>query len=192
MSDPTPDPIASESHVTRLLGELAAGAPGAAEELWPLIYGDLRELARRQLGGERVGHTLEPTGLVHEAWMRLRPDHAGGATGRESYLALAARIMRSILVDHARRRGAAKRGGGAERVTLSAVGAEDGTVDVLAIDEALTRLAETDAELARIAELHVFAGMTQGEVAKTLGIAKRTLDRRWRVASAWLRKELAP
>jgi RNA polymerase sigma factor (TIGR02999 family) len=184
------DPALPPDRVTQLLSDLATGEEGAADELMPLIYGDLRRLAQRQLSGERAGHTLEPTALVHEAWMRLRPDHAGRAESRDRYFALAARIMRSILVDHARRRGAAKRGGDAERVTLSGVGDVDAGVDVLELHDALERLAETDEELARIAELHVFAGMTQGEVASALGIAKRTLDRRWRVASAWLRKEL--
>jgi len=177
--------------VTRLLAEYSTGQDGAEEALLALIYEELRRLARSQLSSEREGHTLEPTALVHEAWLRLNPEHAAGAQSRGHYLALAARIMRRLLVDHARRRIAAKRGGDAKRVTLSEMGSGASGVDVLEAHDALEALAEADPELARIAELHIFAGMTQAEVSAELGIPKRTLERRWRVASTWLRKELA-
>lgn len=185
-----PDPEPDRGEVTRLLAELGRGDEAVAERLLPLIYDDLRGLARRQLGHEREGHTLDPTALVHEAWLRLRPGHAAGAESRGRYFALAARIMRSLLVDHARRRRAGKRAAAGERVTLSAIGDAAHEVEILDLHEALERLSAVDEQLGRIAELRIFGGMTQDEVAATLAIPKRTLERRWRVASTWLRREL--
>jgi len=176
---------------TQLLALWADGDADAGERLWPLVYEDLRRIARRHLSEERPGHTLDPTALVHEAWMQLGPEHARGAAGRGQYLAFASRVMRSFLVDHARRKGAEKRGGRRERVTLAGVLVDEtGQADVLTVHDMLETLCATDAELGRIAELRIFGGLTQEEIAEVLELPKRTLERRWRVASAWLRREL--
>ena len=179
---------------TQLLALWANGDTGAGERLWPLVYDDLRHIARRHLADERAGHTLDPTALVHEAWMQIGPEHARGASGvpnRSQYLAFASRVMRSYLVDHARRKGADKRGGRQKRVTLAGVVVDDtGQTDVLTVHDMLDALSAADEELGRIAELRIFGGMTQNEIAEVVGLPKRTLERRWRIASAWLRREL--
>jgi len=175
----------------------AEGNADAGERLWPLIYEDLRRIARRHLSEERAGHTLDPTALVHEAWMQIDPGDAVGVRGargaanRGQYLAFASRVMRSFLVDHARRRGAEKRGGRQGRVTLAGVDAGGtGEADLLTLHDMLETLSATDAELGRIAELRIFGGLTQEEIAEVVDLPKRTLERRWRVASAWLKAEL--
>ncbi len=158
------------------------------------IYRDLRDLARRQLGRERKGHTLQPTALVHEACLRLlrsRPDL--GAVPSAQLLAMAGNAMRRILVDHARRRGAAKRGHGAARITLDeSLGAEArNPLDVIAVDDALDRLAELDPRQAKIVELRFFAGLQCDEVAEVLTLSRSTVQDDWAMARAWLRRELA-
>lgn len=158
----------------------------------PLVYDELRGLAAR-LMGQRGGHTLQATALVHEAWLKLaRRERAGdGWDGRAHFLAVAARAMRQVLVNHARDRGAQKRGGEAMRVTLDeAIGAvEVDAVEVLALDDALQRLAQLDPRQAKVVELRSFGGLSIEEVATALGVGLTTVKADWRFARAWLRRE---
>jgi RNA polymerase sigma factor (TIGR02999 family) len=179
--------------VTELLRAWGAGDAGAAEALVPLVYEELRRQAKRALRREGEGHTLQATALVHEAWLRLDGQHDARWESRTQFLAVAAQMMRRVLVDHARTRLALKRGGGATQVTLgdadSAVSASD-DVDVLALDEALARLAALDPRKARLVELRYFAGLSIPEAATALGISPATVGREWAVARMWLRREL--
>ncbi|MEZ6234783.1 MAG: ECF-type sigma factor [Phycisphaerales bacterium] len=158
--------------------------------IFPLIYEDLRRVARRYMNQQSSNHTLQPTALVNEAFMRIRD--AGGAINGEGHaLAIAAVAMRSILVDHARRRTAQKRGGGARPVALSGGEAVDHrAVEVLELDDLLRRLAQLDPRRARVVELRFFAGMTNEEIAEALGVARSTVAEDWAVARAWLRVQL--
>jgi RNA polymerase sigma-70 factor (ECF subfamily) len=180
------------SDVTRLLDELRSGDREALDRMLPLVYAELRQIAARALRDERGGHTLQPTALVHEAYLRM----AGGENvpwqNRAHFLGCAARVMRNVLVDHARARRAGKRGGGGARVTLTeALGLADSRdVDLAALDDALTALAETDEQKARIVELRYFGGLSEVEVAEVLGISERTVRRGWTMAKAWLRREM--
>ncbi len=178
--------------VTRLLDELSAGADGAADRLWPIVYGALRDLADRYLGQESVGHTLQPTALVHEAYLRLVGNGNLGAGGRGHFYAVAARAMRRILVDHARRRGAVKRGGGVQRVPLAEAADADVAPDdyILELDEALTELASLDLPLACVVELRFFGGLTIEETAALLEVSSMTVKRRWRMAKGWLHRRI--
>lgn len=168
------------------------GRPDDAEELLGLLYDDLRDIARRALSRERANHTLQPTALVHEAWMRVDQGPSAPWESRAHFLGIAARVMRQVLVDHARRRGALKRGGHFEPVTLEGMPGEADTapVDVLALDDALARLAAHDARKARVVELRLFAGMTMDEVAEALAVSKRTAEGDWAFARAWLCAQL--
>jgi RNA polymerase sigma factor (TIGR02999 family) len=178
--------------VTRILNALDAGDSGAAAQLLPLVYDELRRLAAAFMRRERPGQTLQPTGLVHEAYLRL----AGAGTpwrDKRHFVGIAARSMRQILVERARARGAQKRWAGMNRVTLSdslAVAANEETI-LPAIDEALERLAKIDAEQAKIVELRYFAGLSIEETADALGMSPATLKRRWSLARAWLLRELS-
>lgn len=179
--------------VTDLLCAWGAGETGASEELVPLVYAELRRQARRVLRREGEGHTLQPTALVHEAWLRLDGQHDARWESREQFFAVAATMMRRVLVDHARARRARKRGGGGAQVTLGEAAhavatAED--VDVLALDDALGRLATIDPRKARLVELRYFAGLTMPEAAAALGVSLATVGREWAVARMWLRREL--
>jgi len=183
--------------VTVLLRRLGAGEASAADELLPLVYERLHELARGYMGDERRGHTLQPTALVHEAWLRL--ERAPNAwlsdpttVDRNRFLSVAARAMRHVLVDHARRRRADKRGAQAERVPLDDVleNLEQPTGDLLALDEALARLTDSDAELASIVELRFFGGLTVQEAADVLSVSPRRVERGWSTARMWLMREL--
>jgi RNA polymerase sigma factor (TIGR02999 family) len=179
--------------VTQLLRVLDLSDPKHAEELLAIVYDELRELARRQLGGERQGHPLQPTDLVHEAYLRLVDARDIAWESRAHFFGSAARAMRQILVDHARRRDAAKRGGGLERVTLDSgiAAAEDSvTADVLDLHEALVRLSAQDCGLERLVELRFFAGLTLEEAAATLGVSRRKAAKDWSVARLWLQREL--
>ena len=179
--------------VTELLHAWGAGDSGAGEALAPIVYAELRRQARRALRREGQGHTLQPTALVHEAWLRLDRQHGARWESRTQFLAVAAQMMRRVLVDHARTRHALKRGGAATQVTLSeadaAVASAD-DVDVLALDEALARLAAIDPRKARLVELRFFAGMSIPEAAAALGVSLATVGREWAVARMWLRREL--
>jgi RNA polymerase sigma-70 factor (ECF subfamily) len=181
----------SPSSVTTLLAAARSGDAGALDALLPLVYEELRRVARAQMRRERPGQTLEATALVHEAWMRL----AGGsvpAEDRTHFIAIAARLMRQILVERARARHAAKRGGRRERVTLDeGLLPSSGTpVDVLALDEALERLAAIDPMNARLVELRFFGGLTVEEAAEALDMSPATIKRRWALARAFLLREL--
>jgi RNA polymerase sigma factor (TIGR02999 family) len=183
-----------EAHaVTQLLHAWGAGAAGASDALVPLVYAELRRQARRALRREGEGHTLQPTALVHEAWLRLDGQHDARWESRSQFLAVAAQMMRRVLVDHARTRHALKRGGGGTHVTLGhaeqAVAAAD-QVDVLALDDALARLAVLDPRKARLVELRYFAGLSIPEAAAALGVSLATVGREWAVARMWLRREL--
>ena len=180
------------SEVTSLLRRWGGGDASARDALMPVLHGELRKLARARLRREREGHTLEPTALVHEAYIRL-VDQRVQWVNRAHFFALAAQAMRRVLVDHARAHVAAKRGGHAERVTLTgaiAAAAAPAGVDVLWLHEALDRLAELDARQARVVELRYFAGMSVEEVAEVLGISPATVKREWQTARLWLARAL--
>ncbi len=183
---------AEPGDVTRLLREFGAGDSEALNEAIPLLYGELRALAGRAMRGERRDQTLDTTGLAHEAYLRLRDQHRVEWQDRKQFLAIAAQMMRRILVDHARRRGAAKRGGLRDRVALNESGIEDKDppLDLPAIDAALGRLAVLDPRLAKIVELRFFGGLTVEDTADVLESSPATVKRDWSVAKAWLRREL--
>jgi RNA polymerase sigma factor (TIGR02999 family) len=173
--------------VTRILAAVEAGDPKAAADLLPLIYDELRQLAAARLAAERPGQTLQPTALVHEAYLRLIGDQR--FDGRGHFFAAAAEAMRRILVEAARRKGRAKRGGDHQRVDLGDYEVTVGSPaeDILAVDEALTRLAAEDPEAARVVQLHFFAGLSVEQAAEALGISRATAYRQWNFARAWLR-----
>jgi RNA polymerase sigma factor (TIGR02999 family) len=181
-----------EAEVTGLLAALAGGEEAALERLLPLVYDELRGIAHRQLRYERQGHTLNTTALVHEAFLRLVDASQIQWQGRAHFFAIAARAMRQILINYAVRRRAAKRGGGQAPLPLEeAEGLTDAQAEeVLALDEALTRLALLDERQARVVELRFFAGMGVDETATALGISPATVKRDWTVARAWLNRAL--
>lgn len=167
--------------------------PEEAGELFPRLYSELREIADRLLRGEMVGHTLQPTALVHEAWFKLAGPSAPQPVDRAHFLALAARAMRQVLVDHARRRRTLKRGGAVVDLTIAddRLGFSIPIDDLISVDDALTRLAERSERLARVVELRFFAGLSEEEVASALGVTVRTVQRDWVKARAWLHAHLA-
>jgi RNA polymerase sigma-70 factor (ECF subfamily) len=175
-----------------LLARIATGDPAAASALAERLQDELRSLAAAHLGVRARAVTLQPTVLVNEAWIRLAEREGLPFENRHYFLAFASKVMRGILVDSVRARNANKRGGGRERVTLSDVIARDGTnlLDLLAVDEALTRLATLDPECAELVELKFFGGMEPREIAEVLGVSESTIDRRWRFTRAWLQAEL--
>jgi len=180
------------SEVTRLLDVAAAGDHRAAADLLPLVYDELRKLAAARMAGESPDHTLQPTALVHEVFIRLVDQRRVDWQDRAHFFGVAANVMRRILVDHARRRGASKRGEGVPSVPIDEardVAASDG-MPVLALDQALDRLEKVDAELARIVELRAFGGLTIEEAAHVLSVSPSTAKRDWRTAKAWLTREL--
>ena len=176
-----------------LLRRMDQGDSEAAERLLGLLYGELHELASGYMGGERAEHTLQPTALVHEAWLRMAGTAGPELTDRAHFLALAARAMRRILIEHARRRGARKRGSGGTREPLDeALVAYErtGEADLLTLNGALGELEELDLQLAQIVEQRFFAGATNADVARALGVSERTVERGWRTARSWLRGRL--
>lgn len=189
---PEPPDRLEGADVTELLRRRSEGEAAAGDALLDLVYDELRELAARHLARERADHTLQPTALIHEAWLRLDGRPGDSFPSRGHYFSLASRVMRQLLTDHARTKNAEKRGGGRERVTLEGrEGAADADpIDVLTLDEALTNLAEVDPELEQIVVLRFFGGLTAVEAADALGMPLRTLERRHRTASAWLRRAL--
>jgi RNA polymerase sigma factor (TIGR02999 family) len=178
--------------VTKLLIDWSKGNQAALGELAPLVYRDLHERARNHLRHERPDHTLQPTALIHEAYLRLVKDSPPEWNGRAHFLAVASRVMRQILVDHARRHQAGKRGGGAANVSLDEVlvPAQSENADLMALDEALSKLAVFDERKCRIVEMRYFAGCSVDETAAALGIAPVTVMREMRVAEAWLRRAM--
>ncbi|MGD8375207.1 MAG: sigma-70 family RNA polymerase sigma factor [Acidobacteriota bacterium] len=178
--------------ITRLLARWRGGDAEALDRLFPLVYGPLREIAARQMRVERPGHTLQPTALVNEAYLRLVRRDGAVVEDRAQFLAVAAQAIRRILVDHAREKGRLKRGGGRLRVTLSEeVAADARDLDLVALDEALERLGEQDPENQQVVELRFFGGLSEKEVATVLGLSERTVRRRWTYARAWLFRELS-
>ena len=176
----------------RILQEVEQGREGASERLAALLYDEVRRIARRELAGERADHTLQPTALAHEAYLRLANGDNGGFGSRGEFLAAAAVAIRRVLVEHARRRARLKRGGDRARVDLDpgelAGAVRDDTL--LDLDEALQRLERFSSEHAHTVGLHVFAGMTIEEIAEHRGVSVSTIGREWRFARAWLRGEL--
>ncbi len=187
----TPDPPA-EGAVTRLLIALGDGDRGAFDQLLPLVHQELHAAAARLLRRERVGHTLQPTELVHEAWLRLADGAAPDLASRGHFIAVAARVMRQVLVDHARRRLAEKRGGGVKAVSLpDHLAAPAAPEEIIALDEALDRLAQLNPRLRTVVEYRFFAGLEETEIAALLKVTTRTVQRDWVRARAWLHQELA-
>jgi RNA polymerase sigma factor (TIGR02999 family) len=185
--------LPSESGTRELLARAAAGEPRAAEELLPILYDELRRLAANELAREAPGRTLQATALVHEAWLRLVGESDPGWNGRGHFFAAAARAMRRILVEEARRRGRSKRGGDRERVELSALqlpGREAGGYDLCVVAELLERLEARDPRKARLVELRWLAGLSAEDAAAALGISLATVEREWRFLKAWLQGEL--
>jgi RNA polymerase sigma-70 factor, ECF subfamily len=178
--------------VTELLVEWSRGDHAALDRLLPIVYKELQRLARRELRRERVDQTLQPTALVNELYLKLVEQRRASWDNRAQFFAVAAQMMRRILVDHARAHVASKRGGRQPRLSLSeAVNVEaEPAFDVLAVDEALAKLAELDSEQARVVELRFFAGLSVEETAQVLGRSPRTIGREWRLARAWLFRQL--
>ena len=180
--------------VTQVLEQLRNGDQRAADKLLPLVYDEFRALARHYLQQERMNHTLQPTALVHEAYMKLVDQTRVDWQGKSHFFAVAAQAMRRILVEQARRKGRVKRGGGLHKVDLAAhepAGAAP-AVDVLTVDEALTRFAAGHPEKAELVKLRYFVGMTLTEAAAALGVSTATAERHWRFARAWLARALGP
>jgi RNA polymerase sigma factor (TIGR02999 family) len=183
----------STEQVTRLLAEASAGKREALEALLPLVYDELRRRAAAYMKHERPGQTLQATALVHEAYLRLMKEPNTRWQNRAHFCAIAANSMRQILVERARARGRVKRAGNQQRITLSdtlAAPEPPDAVDVEELDAALTRLAQLDAELARLVELRFFGGLSIEETAEVLGISTATVKRRWATARAWLKREM--
>ena len=178
--------------VTQLLAEMVDGEQDAADRLMPLVFDQLHLLAERLLRRERAGHTLQPTALVNEAYVRMVGHNRIDWKGKTHFFAIGARNMRRILVDHARHRKRHKRGGEMQRIPLT----DDLCVsnrndeDILAIEEALNKLEKLDPRQARMVELRFYGGLTVGEVAEVLGVSKRTVESDWTMVRAWLRREL--
>ena len=179
--------------ITELLVAWEKGDDGAFEPLSRLVYGELRALAAAQMRGERRTHTLQPTALVHEAFLRLSSQRGRQWKERRQFFAVSASLMRQVLVDHARSRQASKRGGEATRIEVTSLDELPTTpevFDVLALDDALTRLAALQPRLSRVVELRFFGGLEVDETAEALGCSPRTVKRDWALARAWLVREL--
>ena len=182
----------SPQEVTQLLNDWTNGSQAARDELMPLVYEELRRLAHRHMGRERPGHTLQTSGLVNEAFLRLVDQTNVHWKNRAHFFAIAAQIMRRILVDYARSRRYAKRGGGARQVSLNEalIVSEGRSAEVVALDDALKGLAAIDQRKSQIVELRFFGGLSIEETAEVLGVSPGTVMRDWTLAKAWLRKEM--
>ena len=180
--------------VTRLLAELKLGNRDALGQLMPLVYEELRRLARHYGRAERTGHTIQPTALVHEAYLRLIGQDQANWQNRAHFIGVAARMMRRVLADYARQHLAGKRKGDGARVDIDGVDIEARPLpmeEILAVDHALERLAVLDPRQGCVVELRYFGGLTEEEAAQTLGVSPRTVRRDWTMAAAWLRSELS-
>jgi RNA polymerase sigma-70 factor, ECF subfamily len=183
-----------DGEVTILLAEMKLGHKDALDRLMPLVYAELRRLAGHYLRGERVGHTLQPTALVNEAFLRLVGQNRADWQHRGQFIGVAAQLMRRILVDYARQRAAGKRAGSAvtlDEERLSPGAGMDRTEEILAVEEVLGRLTELDPQQAHIVEMRYFGGLSVDETAEALSISPRTVKRDWAMARAWLRAQLA-
>jgi len=187
-------PDQTRADVTRLLVLWTGGNQQAMEDLLPLVYDELRKLARRYLQRERPGHTLQSTALVHEAYLRMIDQHDVSWQGRSHFFGIAAQMMRRILVDHARGRDAAKRGAGACKLTLDEdlLAPAERDINLVALDQALDTLSKLDSQQGRIVELRFFAGLSIEETAEVLKISPATVKRDWAMAKAFLSRQLKP
>ena len=190
-----PDPksqTARSADLTRILQEVGAGRAHASDELLPLVYEELLLIARQRLRDERANHTLNATALVHEAYLRLAGDDSACWESRAHFFGAAARAMRQVLIDYARRRGREKRIGGRRQLPLNVVdlAVEAPLEDVLAVDRAVEKLGKQDPHLADIVQLRFYAGLSIEETASALGISERTVRREWSLARAWMLREL--
>jgi RNA polymerase sigma factor (TIGR02999 family) len=192
MKADAPSSSADAEPITALLLRASVGDSAAMDQLYPLVYDQLRRMARSSLRRERPDHTLGTTGLVHEAYLRLVDQTRAGWRDRSHFYAVAALAMRRILVDYARRHRRAKRGGGQRPVSLDdgVVSLEQRAEHLLALDDALTRLAELNPRLSRVVECRFFGGLTEEEIAEALGVTTRTVKRDWAKARGWLYQEL--
>lgn len=183
----------SQREITRLLADWAGGDRGALDRLAPLVHAELRRIARRQMGGERQGHTLQATALVNEAYLRLAGQEGFEWKDRAHFYAVCAQVMRHVLIDHARAHARDKRGRGALHVSLdeAAVMSVEGASELVALDEALRELEELDPQKGKVVELRYFAGLSIEETAEVLNISPTTVRREWRRAKAWLYRALA-
>ena len=182
-----------QSEITRWLHEWSLGKENALDALMPIVYAELHRQAASYLRRERVGHTLQATALINEVYLKLIDQRELNWKNRAHFFGIAAQAMRRILVDHARARHRNKRGGNAENLPLEMAEfavSEESTVDLIALDEALTRLAQLDERQSRIVELRFFSGLSVEETAEALGISKATVKNEWRTAKAWLFQEL--
>jgi RNA polymerase sigma-70 factor, ECF subfamily len=176
-----------------MLEAAAQGSRTAINDLLPVVYAELRRMAAAQLDRERAGHTLQPTALVHEAYLKLVDQRTAGWTNRAQFFGVAAQAMRRILVDHARSRGRIKRGGEFRRTSLDDAVAmlEERADDLVALDEALGHLSEVDPKKTRLVEMRFFAGLSAQEAADFMGVSLRTAERDWALARSWLRSQIA-
>ncbi|MEM6574812.1 MAG: ECF-type sigma factor [Pseudomonadota bacterium] len=188
------EPKSTPEEVTRLLLAVGSGDRTAAEQLLPLVYQELRDLARARMSNEKPGQTLTPTALVHEVYLRLVKDSDAGFANRAHFFAAAAQAMRRILIEIARRKKAVKHGGEWQRQPLTDVGAisTDQPQEILALDESLTRLEAADERMATVVKLHFFAGLSLTETAEAMQSSERSVSRLWRAARAWLYEDMAP
>jgi RNA polymerase sigma factor (TIGR02999 family) len=182
-----------QHEITQLLAEWSDGNQSALDELYPLVYDELHRLARRYMSREREGHTLQTTALINEAYVRLVDQRNVHWANRSHFFAISAQIMRRILIDHARRHAYAKRGGGAQQVSLdeAAIVTRTAGAELLRLDEALKSLAETDPRRSQVVELRYFGGLNNEEIAGVLNISENTVTRDWNMARAWLHQQLS-
>ena len=194
MDDPPPSPRAQEGEITLLLRQAGAGNTQAADRILPLVYGELRQLAAAKMAGETPGQTLQPTALVHEAWLRLGGEAQPDWKSRAQFFFSAAEAMRRILIENARRRRALRHGGGMEKMSANATGfdvpAPSDDDELLLINDALEALAAHDPRKAELVKQSYFVGLTLEEIASLLGISARTADRDLAYAKAWLGREI--
>lgn len=181
-----------QSDITILLGQLKNGDETALSQLMPLLYDEMRDIAKRHFRRERSDHTLQPTALLNEAYLKLIEQRNQSWENRSHFLSVASTAMRRVLMHHASKKNTEKRGGERDRITLFEAASifEERAEDLLALDEALDRLAEFDPQNAKIVELRFFCGLTNDETAEVLGVSTRTVERGWRVARAWLKSQI--
>ncbi len=186
------NPPPEQHHITELLAEWSEGNQSALDKLYPLVYEELHRLARRYMSRERKGHTLQTTALINEAYVRLVDQRNVHWANRSHFFAISAQIMRRILIDHARRHAYAKRGGGAQQVSLeeAATVTPDQSLELLRLDEALKSLSEMDPRRGQVVELRYFGGLNNEEIAGVLNVSENTVTRDWNMARAWLYQQL--